>query len=846
MNKKLLTYLAFCLLIAPTFAQKQGNIWYFGRNAGLDFNSGTPVALTDGQINTYEGCATLADQNGQLLFYTDGISVWNRNHRRMPNGTGLHGNPSATQSGVIVPVPQNPDQYLVFTVDELAGPNGLQYSVVDMTLDGGQGDITTKNRVLLAPSTEKVSAAVHANQQDFWVVTHPWESNAFYAYRVTEAGVDAANPVISSVGAVHGSSELSSAGYLKISPDGSRLALALPQGEGSLVEAFDFDNTSGRVSNPTTLTGFREVGTYGIEFSPNGQLLYVSDANLFEVFVEQGLYQYDLTAPNVAASRVEVATDIALTGLQIATDGKIYVSRASSEYLGVINQPDQVSMACDYVSDGIYLGGRTAEYGLPTFIQSFFLQVDFEVTGQCAGEPTQFTLNDDSSEGTLLWNFDDPASGEANTSAEANPAHVYATPGLYTVSLTVTDGEASTTTTQEVAICAAPVVDLGNDTTLAYGETLTLVAGDPTLGGPTLGDTYRWQDGSTGGTFTVSELGKYWVDAMCVQGCVASDTIYVSYDQLIESGLNDTIVCAGASIRFDVSQEGATYQWQDGSTNSTSTATEAGIYWVDITNAFGNRTERDSATVSYRSFGVPQIPDTSVCGGTVTLMATGATEENERYRWYEAEDSATPLAENEGPFTTPNLTETTTYYVALTDGVCEGERVPVTVTIEAPEAQITPAEVVIQYGESVQLQGNGGVKYQWSPSTGLDNDTIANPVASPGDNVTYTLTVTTEGGCQASVSVPIIVQRALTVPNAITPDDDGVNDTWVIEHLERFPGNHVRIFNRAGSLLFATNNYDQSWRGTYQGKELPQDTYFYVISRNDGHNPQRGTISIIR
>ena len=846
MNLTILRCLAVLLLTVPAYAQKQGNIWYFGRQAGLDFNAGAPVAgipvaLTDGQIDTYEGCATIADQNGQLLFYTDGISVWNRDHQRMPNGTGLHGDPSATQSGVILPVPKNSDRYFVFTVDDEAGPFGVQYSTVDLSLDGGLGDVTIKNVPVLAPTTEKITATQHANQTDLWLVTHAYESDAFYAYRVTEAGVDVANPVISRVGAVHSGGLPRPAGYLKISSDGSRLALAIPGEVNSIVEVFDFDNTTGQVSAPITLTGFSGQGAYGIEFSPNGQLLYVSDADYFEVFVPRNLYQYDLTAADIAASRTIVATDVALAGLQIAIDGKIYVSRASSEYLGVINQPDQPGVACDYVSEGVYLGGRTAEYGLPTFVQSYFLQADFEATNLCAGEPTQFTLLDDTSEGALLWDFGDPLSEEANTSTEAAPTHVYAAPGIYTVSLTVTDGEASTTTTQEIAICAAPEVNLGNDTTLAYGETLTLTAG-----GLADGNTYRWQDGSTANTFAVSEPGKYWVDAICSEGCVASDTIYVDYDQVIVSDLKDTTLCAGESVRFDVTQQGATYEWQDGSTSSTFTATEAGIYWVDITNAFGNRTERDSATVTYRSYETPLVSDTSLCGGSVTLVAGGGTEVASRFRWYDSEDSDTPLAENDGTFTTPDLAETTTYYVALTDGVCEGARVPVTVSVTAPEARISPAQAVVQYGESVQLQGSGGVTYQWSPSAGLDNDTIATPTATPEDNITYTLTVTTEDGCQDSVSVPVIVRRELTVPNAITPDDDGVNDTWIIENLERYPGNHVRIFNRAGSLLFATNDYDQSWHGTYQGQALPQDTYFYVINRNDGENPQRGTISIIR
>ena len=87
------------------FAQKEGNIWYFGKNAGIDFNSGVPVALKDGALSTREGCASICNAKGEILFYTDGISVWDRNHKIMPNGTGLNGDPSSTQSAIIVKKP---------------------------------------------------------------------------------------------------------------------------------------------------------------------------------------------------------------------------------------------------------------------------------------------------------------------------------------------------------------------------------------------------------------------------------------------------------------------------------------------------------------------------------------------------------------------------------------------------------------------------------------------------------------------------------------------------------------------------------------------------------------------
>ena len=279
--------MALCHFTA--FAQAEASKWYFGTNAGIDFSSGGPIVLTDGQLSTDEGCATISENNGDLLFYTDGITVWDRQHNIMPNGTGLTGDSSSTQSAIIVPKPGNTTTYYIFTVDDLAGPNGLRYSEVDMTLNGGNGDITNqKNIELNASTTEKISAVKHANGIDFWVVTHDWNNNNFLSYRVTAAGVNM-TPVTSSVGEIHGDNGLDSKGYMKISPDASRLALASWSGN-SVVEIFDFNNSSGVVSNPILIgNGFFSSGpasgAYGVEFSPDSDLLYVTDQKFLFGFI---------------------------------------------------------------------------------------------------------------------------------------------------------------------------------------------------------------------------------------------------------------------------------------------------------------------------------------------------------------------------------------------------------------------------------------------------------------------------------------------------------------------------------------------------------------------------------
>ena len=148
MNLRILTIAL--LVSAVAFGQREAVNWYFGNNAGLNFNN--------------EGCATFSDGNGNLLFYTEGVNVWNRNHQIMPNGEGLLGSTSATQSAMVLPRPGSSNIYYIFTSDNVQsyqngeGGVGFNYSVIDMNLNGGLGDVTVKNINLLPNASEKVTA----------------------------------------------------------------------------------------------------------------------------------------------------------------------------------------------------------------------------------------------------------------------------------------------------------------------------------------------------------------------------------------------------------------------------------------------------------------------------------------------------------------------------------------------------------------------------------------------------------------------------------------------------------------------------------------------------------------
>jgi hypothetical protein len=502
-------------------AQNQANNWYFGDHAGITFNFGSPpVALSNSAMFTDEGCSTISDANGNLLFYTDGSTVWNRNHVVMLNGTGLLGSFSSTQSSVVVPKPGSDRFFYLFTVPSLYQTDGLRYSLVDMQLDGGLGGVvaTEKNIMLQLNVTEKLTATKHGNNNDFWVITHERDNNTFDAFQISSTGV---NPIAvkSNAGSIHANNQ-SVMGYMKASPNGVHIACAV-HSPGNFVEVFDYNSTTGIVSNPVKFSGL--IDPYGIEFSPTSQLMY------FGTLSGGGyLYQADLSSGNstiIQASLVQVANlGLALAALQIGPDGKLYVINPYEPYLHQIHNPNSVG-SVNYTVNAISLSGNNANLGLPTFIQSYFNPVPFTYTHTCFGDTTEFIPEITTGIDSVLWNFGDPASVPNDTSSLFSPVHVFTAPGTFSVSLTSWAGGVSATETQDVKINPLPQPFLGADTTLCGGNALILDAGE----GYT---AYLWNDGTTGKNQIVTTNGTYTVTVTDGNGCQGSDGIQVEFHEV--------------------------------------------------------------------------------------------------------------------------------------------------------------------------------------------------------------------------------------------------------------------------------------------------------------------------
>jgi hypothetical protein len=375
LRKMTLIAVILALSVCTINAQNAANHWIFGKGAKIRFNPGpTVTAVTT--INTGEGSSSISDSNGNLLFYTDGMTVWTKTDAVMTNGTGLLGSPSSTHSALIVPC--SCDKYFIFTTDakENEYTNGLRYSVVDMS--GGSGTVTSKNSLLLAKASEKI-AGISDGSGGFWVVAHTIGDDRFFSYRIAPNRDCKLNPqaaIISAIGAkfLGGTADFGQ-GQMKISPDGRFLALAgLSYGPGSFVELFQFNTSTGVISNLGTSTARDALtsndGFYGIEFSPDSNTLYATTT-----VANSNVYRYGNIAVNKLSSKTPISSfgnnQYTVAALQLAPDGQIYVARKNFASLFVLNAPNMANGGWTTTPFNL-ASGSLSQLGLPTMVAGDF------------------------------------------------------------------------------------------------------------------------------------------------------------------------------------------------------------------------------------------------------------------------------------------------------------------------------------------------------------------------------------------------------------------------------------------------------------------------------------------
>ncbi len=795
-----------------SYSQNEAKKWYFGNGAGLNFSTSPPTALANGSMVVFEGCASIADGAGNLLFYTDGSSVWNQSHNIMANGTGLNGQWTPSQSAIILKKPGSATLYYIFNVtggNNVNFPAGAFYSIVDISLAAGQGSVTVKNVTLSSTYTaEKLTATKHCNGVDWWVLVRDahYLNNTpmFKAFLLTSLGVNA-NPVLSAAPNWSNNNVFYyDIGCMKISPNGKKLGCALYNANwnnlnSAAFELHDFDNTTGVVSNSLGLAinNFTAVnnwwGGYGCEFSPDGTKLYGSRlwGGLNNV---GGIFQWDLCAGSPAAilaSQTSIATATVnsnwYASMQLAPDGKIYVSRWAQSALAVIHNPNALGLACNFVDLSQSISPKTSYYGLPNFPGCLFNQPppqapfthtvnnvfgcqtvsftpppivqNFSLIG-CAGNGFSLT--------GFQWNFGDPASGANNTSTVASPGHAYTSLGTYTAQLILyySCGGGTDTLKQTINVNQPCISVNSTSITCANLGSATVTALNGV--GPF---SYTWMPGNqTNSVATGLSPGSYTITVYDFGNnfTYTAQTIFTSLIPLTGTVLHsNSVTCFGAAtgtgavVNLTGGSGSENYAWVSGGTTLTAATPSnlsAGLWSLTVTDALTGCTINDIFIITQAPAQNPVIVASSPtsCAGTAisfTASNSGGTPgpgPTHTYTWVNgpATDTFSAIGNTAGSYI---------YTVESSDGNnCVVNQTIMVDYIQNPT--LTVSHVSICPLETGTLSVGGASTYTWNGS--LTGTTYTdNPLVS----TEYTV-VGSALSCTSSATASIVLKP---VPNPL-------------------------------------------------------------------------------
>ncbi|MBT3208976.1 MAG: T9SS type A sorting domain-containing protein [Bacteroidetes bacterium] len=716
MKAKILTFSLIIIFVSNILAQNgEGNNWIFGTNAGVswDCSTVTPVAFGGSPLTTNEGVATISDPSCNLLFFSDGTLVWDANMVQMPNGFGLTGDASSTQSAVIIPKPMDPNTYYIFTVDDNLQSGGLAYSRVDMTANGGLGDVDPleKNIPIFNPSPEKITAVNHANGTDIWVIVHEWGNANFRSILVTSAGIDLVNGYVSSTtGTPHAGSSGESRGYMKASPSGTKVVLGIEAMD--LYELFDFDNLTGDLTNPVTMSGFPDA--YGCEFSPDEHYLYAVNRWDNEV------HQWDLLElPNVT-NFLNSHETVGWLGpqsygdggaVQLAPDGKIYCARDDVSWLARINEPLLAGIAADLQLDAVFLDVASTptveecDEGLPTFITSFFASAEFTFETSCYIDTTFFFLGTTFID-SVHWNFNYPSTMPMwQNHVDPDPWFLF-DPGTYIIQCISYNGNVSDTVMDTLTVVYIPWANLGpSPTVLCTNEIieydLSYNDGCTFLWTADLG-TYTYTD--TLPTFLIDKPGNYSVQITNPCGTIV-ESIVVEYNEIEPNlGVNVSGICATNPITLDATVTTIygtpEYEWNTGETTETITALYSGTFEITVTVA--NCEESTSVEVEYdMPLNVFLGQDIELCLGNIVTL--------------DANDNGTTYYWSTGVITqTIDVTNAGTYSVTVTNSCgTDNDNINIDI-IDVPDFTLGPDQTICD-GYSLILDATfTNSTYQWN------------------------------------------------------------------------------------------------------------------------------------
>lgn len=715
--------------------------WFFGQKAGIHFTGTIVTAGIDNAMNTPEGCAVYEDLSSNNVVYSNGDKVWGPNDQVLQNGDNLDGNMNSCQSALFFK-PKNKLDFYLFTTDKANGFNGLTYNLIKT--NGSTYIVSEKNKTLFPNSSERMTLTNHCDRKSAWLITHAKDNSDFHVFKISEDSL-ILQPIITSVGTSHSGNYLNAKGCIKATTKGDKIGLT-KMGSGE-VELFKFDNLSGVVYDPILIQNLPNA--YGIEFDPDGNYLYVSTASGF--LFQFSIQNWDSQLINNSKTLISSQSQL-LGSLQLAPDGKIYVSKDNSIYLGRIENPASMGLGCNYNPTAIYLNGKKSEAGLP---QVFTPKSDIDMPGVkvCLGDTAFFKiLGDTTFIDSVFWDFGD-LQNTSDTSTLFSPYYIYSQKTVFEVTLIVYYCDIADTLINYAETLGPPHPYLGPDTSICDNFGLTLFAGNST--------DYLWDDGSTNSTRYVNSPGTYWVvlTNSCGSNSDTMNLLNVFHSPVVQLP-NDTNICIGDSILLYAPTTNCVNIWQASDT-------------IDM-------------IVAYQS-------------GTYSLVAIG------------------------------------------TNG-CSGSDIFSLKVIEPPYINLGP-DTTICLGKAIIFNGSAQGFNLWQNGSNAFDISI-----SENENVSLTVSnlcgVTTD-----SVVVSFVeCEQYVYVPNAFTPNGDGLNDIF-LPWTDNITDYQLRIYDRWGILVFITNDRNIGWDGNFNGSPSQEDAYVWWVEYSNYAKQKfinKGTVTLYR
>lgn len=501
----------------------------------------------------------------------------------------------------------------------------------------------------------------------------------------------------------------------------------------------------------------------------------------------------------------------------------------------------------------------------------------------CDGNALHFTENATPSIGTITsrtWLFDDGTTANTQT-----VNHAFTPYGSHKISLSVQNSKGCNSKPYSKTITISPKPVAGFFPPTICRGVNGAFTNNSTIADGTQGQfTYKWDfgDGNTASTsqpsHSYTNAGNYPVKLIVTSnnGCIDSltKTFAVSDYPVVDFQVLTTNFCGNLPLQI-----------KDNSSVQYGNLDAIKIYWDASQPTFTQVNSPASGAVythNYPTFGYTnslqvtlklQVFSSGQCytekSGVTVLFAspklvfsavpTYCSNDNRNVILNEARDTTafqgsgyyTGDGVNNGNFI-PSLAgageHTITYHYTLSNGCSDTITQTVKVGVK-PTVSAGPNEVILKGGQIVLLgaaSGGDNLSYNWTPATYLDNSTALQPVASPPGDTYYTLKATNSDGCNDTSGAWVKVLQFPLVPNAFSPNGDGINDTWQISYISSYPDCQVRVFNRYGQVVFTSTGYATPWNGTRNGEPLPVGTYYYVISTSHLLKPLSGSVTILR